>query len=68
MMPLIRPLPIPGDPPTEYQKERESFARMQVDFHIRNPPSRRIARPLAAFFGRLVRIGPRATPEEDLTT
>ncbi len=31
MMPVIRPLTIPDQPCTEYKKEQESFARMQVE-------------------------------------
>lgn len=35
MMPVIVPLRIPSAPPTEYQKERERFAEMEVEFRAR---------------------------------
>lgn len=33
MMPLIQPPNIPSQPRTEYQKERQAFADMQVELH-----------------------------------
>ncbi|GFE50774.1 hypothetical protein So717_25270 [Roseobacter cerasinus] len=50
MMPLIQPLTIPSQPRTEYQKEREAFADMQVELHEYRA---RVAR--ARFLGRWLR-------------
>lgn len=36
MTPVIRPIHIPEPDETEYRREQERFARMQVEFHARN--------------------------------
>lgn len=42
MMPIIQPLPTHYDPPTEYRKERETFAKMEVEFRLRYRITRRL--------------------------
>lgn len=37
MMPVIRPIPIPPQPETEYRAERRAFAEMQAELHGRAP-------------------------------
>lgn len=66
MMPIIQPLPTQCDPPTEYKKEREVFAKMQADLHWRNRLARRLIRLLRDVRGRAQRgrrFRPVATPD-----
>lgn len=46
MMPIIRPLTIQCTPPTEYQKEQEIFAKMEVEFRLRKRTARHLFRLL----------------------